>query len=116
VTFQSRFGRAQWLTPYTSEVLGALGAKGIPRVDVVCPGFVSDCLETLEEIAIEGKELFLAGGGREFHYIPCLNDRHPWIAALTDLVERNLAGWVVQPAPEALEKSRVNALSAGALR
>ena len=114
VTFQSRFGRAQWLQPYTSEVLRALGAGGTGRVDVICPGFVSDCLETLEEISIEGKELFLKAGGREFHYVPCLNDSHLWIDALTALVERNLTGWTAQPAPESLEKSRQRALAAGA--
>jgi ferrochelatase len=63
-------------------------------VDVACPGFVSDCLETLEEIAIEMKALFLNAGGREFHYISCLNDRHEWISALADLAERNLRGWI----------------------
>ena len=114
VTFQSRFGRAQWLQPYTAEVLRALGAQGTGRVDVICPGFVSDCLETLEEISIEGKGLFLEAGGREFHYVPCLNDSHLWIDALTALVERNLTGWTAQPSPEALEQSRLRALGAGA--
>ncbi|HYH41012.1 MAG TPA: ferrochelatase, partial [Burkholderiales bacterium] len=114
VTFQSRFGRAEWLQPYTSEVLRTLGAQGVGRVDVICPGFVSDCLETLEEIAIEGKGIFIEAGGREFQYIPCLNDSHPWIAALTGLVERNLTGWIAQPSPEALEQSRHRALAAGA--
>jgi ferrochelatase len=116
VTFQSRFGRAEWLKPYTSEVLTALGRGGVGRVDVICPGFVADCLETLEEIAIEGKGLFLDAGGREFHYVPCLNDAHPWIAALTALVERNLAGWTAPPSAEALEALRTRTLAAGALR
>jgi ferrochelatase len=94
VTFQSRFGRAEWLKPYTSETLVQLARDKTSRVDVICPGFVSDCLETLEEIAIENKAFFLNAGGREFHYISCLNDRHEWISALSDLVERNLRGWI----------------------
>jgi ferrochelatase len=83
-------------------------------VDVICPGFVADCLETLEEIAIEGKAIFAKAGGGELHYIPCLNDRHEWIAALTDMVERNLHDWALSPIPEALEHSRLRALAAGA--
>ena len=94
ITFQSRFGRAEWLKPYTSDVLTELGREKTARVDVLCPGFVADCLETLEEIAIENKALFLNAGGREFHYISCLNDRHEWISALAELAERNLRGWV----------------------
>lgn len=93
VTFQSRFGRATWLEPYTEPTLRALGAAGTGRVDVMCPGFPADCLETLEEIAIEGRDAFLQSGGKEFHYIPCLNDSPVWITALTAIVERNLAGW-----------------------
>jgi ferrochelatase len=92
VSFQSRFGRAEWLRPYTSETLTELGGAG--RVDVVCPGFVADCLETLEEIALEGRDTFLAAGGREFNLIPCLNDRPDWIRALADLCRRNLQGWL----------------------
>ena len=114
VTFQSRFGRAEWLQPYTAEVLTELGRRKVERVDVICPGFVSDCLETLEEIAIECKALFLEAGGGEFRYIPCLNDRHEWIAALTEMVQRNLHAWVSDPSPEALERSRLQALSGGA--
>ena len=101
VTFQSRFGRAEWLKPYTSEALVQLAREKAARVDVTCPGFVSDCLETLEEIAIENKALFLNAGGREFHYISCLNDRHEWISALADLAERNLRGWIERH-PQAL--------------
>jgi len=85
VTFQSRFGPAQWLQPYTSEVLAALGAARTPRVHVICPGFVSDCLETLEEIAIEGEQIFRAAGGGEFRALPCLNESPRWIAALADI-------------------------------
>lgn len=114
VTFQSRFGRAEWLKPYTATVLQELGAQRVSSLDVICPGFVADCLETLEEIAIDGKGLFLKAGGGEFRYIPCLNERHEWIAALTDLVERNLHGWMGQPSEAALEQSRLRALAAGA--
>jgi ferrochelatase len=85
ITFQSRFGPARWLQPYTSDVLAALGAARTARVAVVCPGFVSDCLETLEEIAIEGAQTFRAAGGGEFRALPCLNESPRWIAALADI-------------------------------
>jgi len=85
VTFQSRFGPARWLQPYTSEVLAELGAARTRRVDVLCPGFVADCLETLEEIAIEGRKIFLDAGGGEFRALPCLNESPRWIAALADI-------------------------------
>ena len=97
LTFQSRFGRAPWLKPYTSEVLQALGREGVGRVDVFCPGFVADCLETLEEIGIEARATFLASGGKEFNLIPCLNEHPLWIAALADLVFRELDGWLAEP-------------------
>lgn len=90
ITFQSRFGPAEWLQPYTQASLESLARAGVRRVDVVCPGFVSDCLETLEEIAIECKAAFLAAGGQEFRYIPCLNERHEWIEALARLVRDRL--------------------------
>ncbi len=93
VTFQSRFGRAKWLEPYTEPTLRALGAKGVKRVDVMCPGFPADCLETLEEIAMESRDAFLQAGGKEFTYIPCLNDSQAWISALAGIAERHLAGW-----------------------
>ncbi len=85
ITFQSRFGPAEWLQPYTQATLETLARDGVKRVDVICPGFVSDCLETLEEIALECKAAFLAAGGTEFRYIPCLNERHEWIEALADM-------------------------------
>lgn len=94
ITFQSRFGRAEWLKPYTAVVLGELGRKGVRRVDVFCPGFVADCLETLEEIGIEGKELFLTAGGGELRLIPCLNDRPDWIEALAAIAGDHLPGWL----------------------
>ena len=82
--------------------------------DVVCPGFVADCLETLEEIALEGREDFQHAGGGEYHYIPCLNDRNDWIHALTALVLDNLGGWLVEPDRAALEQGRQRALQLGA--
>jgi ferrochelatase len=93
VTFQSRFGRAKWLEPYTEPTLRELGASGVRRVDVMCPGFPADCLETLEEIAMEGRDAFLGAGGKEFQYIPCLNDSGPWITALAGIADRHLGGW-----------------------
>lgn len=93
VSFQSRFGRARWLQPYTSETLDSLARAGVRRVDVICPGFVCDCLETLEEIAIEGQQAFLTAGGREFHAIPCLNESSSWLHALAQIAEENLLGW-----------------------
>ena len=96
VTFQSRFGRAEWLQPYTSATLEQLGHQKTRRIDVICPGFLADCLETLEEIALEGKTDFLKAGGGEYHYIPALNDRPDWIRALADLVTTQLGGWLTQ--------------------
>jgi len=116
ITFQSRFGRLEWLKPYTADVLEELGRQKAGRVDVVCPGFVADCLETLEEIAIEGKTIFLQRGGRELHYIPCLNERDDWIQALTDLVLKQLLGWTAGVSSEALEDSRLRAMAMGADR
>ncbi len=115
LTFQSRFGRAEWLKPYTAEVLQKLGAEKTSRIDVVCPGFVSDCLETLEEIAIEGKGIFLNAGGGEYHAIPCLNEDDLWIRALADIVQNNLQGWLeLPPAAATLAQSRTSALALGA--
>lgn len=100
VTFQSRFGKAKWLEPYTEPTLKALAAAGTKRVDVMCPGFSSDCLETLEEIDQEAREAFLEAGGERFEYIACLNDRARWIEALATLAERHLQGWPTRaPAP-----------------
>lgn len=92
ICFQSRFGRAEWIKPYTSEVLTELGQQKTSRIDVICPGFVSDCLETLEEMAIEGKQIFQIAGGGEYNYIPCLNQRHDWLQTLTDMALRTLDG------------------------
>jgi ferrochelatase len=97
LTFQSRFGKAEWLQPYTAPTLQAMGAAGVGRVDVLCPGFTSDCLETLEEISMEARHDFLAAGGKDFHYIPCLNEEAPGIHALADVVEQHMGGWATQP-------------------
>jgi protoporphyrin/coproporphyrin ferrochelatase len=93
VTFQSRFGKAEWIRPYTADTLRALGSEGVKRVDVACPGFAADCLETLEEIALEGKAAFVEAGGKDFHYIPTTNDTPPWMTAISIIVMENLEGW-----------------------
>lgn len=114
-TFQSRFGRARWLEPYTEPTLIQLARQGVQRVDVMCPGFTSDCLETLEEIAQEAKAAFVAAGGVEFNYIPCLNDSAQWIDALSQIALRHLRGWPTEPTqPEALAQQalRFRALEA----
>lgn len=116
LSFQSRFGKAKWLEPATQTVLEELGRAGTSRVDVVCPGFVADCLETLEEIAIEGQEAFKAAGGQEFHYVPCLNDHPTWMAALAELVQEHLQGWPTGRVGHDAdgEATRQRALAAGA--
>ena len=118
ITFQSRFGKAKWLQPYTEPTLVALAKAGVKRVDVVCPGFTSDCLETLEEINQEARHAYLVAGGKEFNYIPCLNDSPEWITALCDISLQHLAGWPTQAAPDApaLAASRAAALALGAKR
>jgi len=108
LTFQSRFGKAEWLKPYTQPTLEALGREGTQRVDVICPGFAADCLETLEEIAMECRTAFLGAGGGAFHYIPCLNERHDWIAALTDIVRAELGAWFTIP-PQDAERAAATA-------
>lgn len=115
ICFQSRFGKTEWLRPYTSEILEQLGKQNIRRIDVICPGFVSDCLETLEEIALEGKTTFVQAGGQEFHYIPCLNERDDWIHVLADISLTNLQGWLdLERSKEEMEKSRLRAVKMGA--
>lgn len=93
VSFQSRFGRDPWLQPYTDHTLQQWAKSGVKSVDVVCPGFSADCLETLEEIAMQNREVFLQSGGGHYHYIPALNDDAAHIAALTDIVEKHTCGW-----------------------
>lgn len=116
VTFQSRFGKARWLEPYTEPTLRELAAQGVKKVDVMCPGFVSDCLETLEEIAEEAREAFLESGGEDFRYIDCLNARPDWIQALAGVAERHLQGWDTRSAPDeaALQAQRQRASDLGA--
>jgi ferrochelatase len=91
-TFQSRLGRDKWLTPYTAQRLAELPGEGVRDLLVVCPAFVSDCLETLEEIAEEGKEIFLHAGGTNFSMIPCLNVHPLWVSAVTKWITACLAG------------------------
>jgi len=93
ICFQSRFGRAEWLQPYTATTLAELGKQGIEQIDIMCPGFPADCLETLEEIAMEGKTEFIQAGGKDYRYIPCLNERDDWIHALANLSAKHLQGW-----------------------
>ena len=116
LTFQSRFGKAKWLEPYTEPTLIKLAESGIKSVDVVCPGFTGDCLETLEEISMEAREAFLHAGGEKFSYIPCLNDSPEWIAALGAISAQHLQGWPTQNGPDAqaLKASRDAALALGA--
>ena len=94
LTFQSRFGRAEWLKPYTDQTVEALARAGVKRIAIITPGFAADCLETLEEIAEENREIFLEHGGERFSYIPCLNDSEEGIKLLVHLIERELEGWV----------------------
>ena len=121
VTFQSRFGKAEWLQPYTAPTLEQLARDGLKRVDLICPGFTSDCLETLEEISIEARHDFLQAGGREFHYIPCLNEAPVWIDGLADIAEQHMLGWPTmlttaqrEAAQRELDAGRASALKMGA--
>lgn len=121
VTFQSRFGRAEWLKPYTIETVAQLGRERLGRLDVICPGFSADCLETLEEIAEDNRETFEEAGGGEFHYIPALNDVPEHLAALAELVEQHVRGWPeaepdydARARAAAAEQSRERALAMGA--
>ena len=93
-SFQSRFGREEWLKPYTDETLKALPGEGVASVQVVCPGFSADCLETLEEIAVENRDYFLEAGGAKFDYIPCLNSSQGHIDALETVARQHLQGWL----------------------
>jgi len=97
VAFQSRFGRAKWLEPSTESELKALPGRGVKRIAVVAPGFSADCLETLEELAIRGRETFLAAGGSHFAYLPCLNDSPAGVEMLRTVFARELEGWVGSP-------------------
>ncbi len=107
VAFQSRFGRAEWLKPYTSVLLADWAKSGTRSVDVACPGFAADCLETLEEIALENRQIFLDAGGEHYRYLPALNDDPAHIAVLAELIGRHAAGW-----PEFAPNYDANALAA----
>ncbi len=98
VSFQSRFGSEEWLKPYTDELLTFLGKNGVRRLDVICPGFSVDCLETLEEIEGLGREQFTQAGGQELHYIACLNDSHGSIRLFEQLIYENCSHWLKEPA------------------
>ena len=119
VAFQSRFGKQEWLQPYLTSTLEKLGKAKTARIDVICPGFSADCLETLEEIAMEGKEIFTHAGGGEYHYIPALNENEAWINAMTQIALENLQGWVradwdVDSAKKANDITKTQAQSLGA--
>ena len=115
VVFQSRFGREEWLKPYCDHTLQEMGEQGVESLDIICPGFSADCLETLEEVAMENRAIFLSAGGKQYSYIPALNDRPDHIEALSGLIQQNLAGWDLQPATEEeLEAARNRALALGA--
>lgn len=119
VVFQSRFGREPWLRPYCDETLAALPARGVRSVDVVCPGFSADCLETLEEIAMQNRQLFEQAGGESFQYIPCLNDDQSHRDLLVKLVEEHTRGWPEFAEPvdgAALEQRQTRAMALGAER
>lgn len=115
VCFQSRFGKAKWLEPYTEPTVRELARQGCRSVQIVCPGFVSDCLETLEEIALEVKAAFFEEGGEQFHYIECINDSPVWIQAMHSLTMTHMSGWPLEPASDAdRSASRQAALAMGA--
>ena len=113
ITFQSRFGKQEWLRPYTSETLQNLAKQGVDSVDVICPGFAIDCLETLEEIVVENRDVFLQAGGKDYHYIPALNDSPAQINAMANLIEQHIQGWQVVSESEelALRKELKNSMS-----
>ena len=93
-TFQSRFGPAEWLQPYTDKTIERLAKEGLENLQVISPAFSSDCLETIEELNVENREIFMENGGKKFDYIPCLNDRDDHIQLLCSLLENELHGWI----------------------
>ena len=94
MTFQSRFGKAEWLRPYTDKTVEALAGEGVRKLAIVTPGFAADCVETLEEIAVENGDIFKDHGGSHFSAIPCLNDSEEGIGVLKIIIERELQGWI----------------------
>ena len=112
LSFQSRVGREEWLRPYTDETVERLGKEGVDRLDVVCPGFSTDCLETLEEIAMQNAESFEAAGGKTLHYVPALNARDDHIEFLAALVQRHLGGWPTSASPDVASRERALAMGA----
>ena len=93
LTFQSRVGPKQWLQPYTDKTLASLAQSGVKNVQIMCPGFSADCLETLEEIQVENRDIFIEAGGEGYEYIPCLNTRPDHIEMLVSLLRQHMAGW-----------------------
>ena len=93
LSYQSRFGKEEWLKPYSDETARHLAREGVERLDVICPGFHTDCLETIEEIGLELKETWLKAGGKVFHYIPCLNDSEASVSLVEKIVEEELLHW-----------------------
>jgi protoporphyrin/coproporphyrin ferrochelatase len=121
VVFQSRFGREEWLKPYCDKTLEQLPSKGIRNIDILCPGFAADCLETIEEINMENRDIFIEAGGETFNYIPCLNDSQPHVNALCEILTAHMFGWPeTMPGWDAgklaveAKKSRERALAMGA--
>ena len=96
LAFQSLFGREEWLRPYTSDTLKAWGEQGLKNVHVICPGFAADCLETLDEIAVENRHVFTGAGGGDFHYIPALNADAAHVAALSEIARTHIGDWAVE--------------------
>ena len=94
-TFQSRFGRQEWLQPYTSQTLKELPNQGIKKINIISPGFSADCLETLEELEVENREYFEKAGGEDYHYIPCLNDNSMHIDMMEHLINKHTQGWKI---------------------
>ena len=118
LTFQSRLGAKEWLKPYTDKTLQSLGKDGVKSVQVICPGFSADCLETLEEIAMENRDTFLEAGGQNYQYIPCLNTRDQHINMMQTLVEQHVQGWNInsslQQRRSEAELRKNNAIKLGA--
>ncbi|NNJ91311.1 MAG: ferrochelatase [Gammaproteobacteria bacterium] len=118
ITFQSRLGAKEWLKPYTDKTLESLGKQGLKSVQVICPGFSADCLETLEEIAMENRDTFLDAGGESYQYIPCLNAKDQHIDMMHKLVEQHVQGWDINTPLEQRQSeagmSSQNAIKLGA--